>query len=82
MFQVADQFAEDPCLVWVSDAAMFLLHDSLGQDLTPGEVVHRDLAELALVNLGRMLAGGRRDLVADRDQSVEPVLTSDIEVVL
>jgi hypothetical protein len=41
-----------------------------------------DLAYLALVDPSGVLASDGRDLVADRDECVEPSLARDIEVVL
>ena len=82
VLEVADELAEDPRLVGVGDAAELLLHDGFGQDLGPGQVVQRDLAQLALVDLGGVLAGDGRDLVADRQHGVEALLAGDVEVVL
>ena len=46
------------------------------------DVVQRDLAGLALVHLGRVLAGDGRDLVGDGDDRVEALVAGDVEVVL
>ena len=64
VLEVADELAEDPGLVGVGDAAELLLHDRLGEHLGPGQVVQGDLAQLALVDLGGVLAGDGGDLVA------------------
>jgi hypothetical protein len=58
----------------VGDATVLLLHHGISQDLTPGQVMRGNLAKLALVDLGWMLASGRWDLVADRQESVEAVV--------
>ena len=82
VLEVADQLAQDPRLVGVGDAAELLLHDRLGQHLGPGQVVQCDLLELALVDLGRVLAGHGGDLVGDGQHRVEALLPGDVEVVL
>jgi hypothetical protein len=51
VLEVADQLTQDPGLVRVRDTAELLLHDRLGQDLRPGQVVQFDLAQFALVHL-------------------------------
>ena len=82
MLEVPDQLTQDPRLVGIGDPAELLLHDGLGEDLRPREVVQLDLPQLAPVDLGRMLPRDRRDLVGDGDDGVEAVLTRDVEVVL
>lgn len=82
MFEVPDQLAEDPRLVGIRDSPELLLHHGLREDLRPSEVMERDLADLAPVDLRGMLARRGRDLVRDGDDRVEALLTSDVEVVL
>lgn len=82
MLEVADQFAEYPGLIGVRDAAVLLLHHGLGQHLRPGQVMQRNLPQLAFVDLGGVLSSDRRDLIRHRDHRIEALLPRDVQVAL
>ena len=71
MLEIPDQLAQDPRLIRISDTAVGLFHDRVGENLRPRQVVQRDLAKLALVDARRVLPSGSEDLVGDRDDGVE-----------
>src|SRR5215218_1529201 len=78
--QVGDQLAQDPCLVWVGDAAVAVLNDRLGQHPPPREVPQGGPLELAAVDADRRLRRRGGDLVGDGQDAVEPVLSCNVEV--
>lgn len=78
--KVPDEFAENPRLVWVRHAAMDTLLHSDGEHLCPRQVVERDLAEFALVDVDGVYAGRRGHLIRDRQHAVEAVLSGHVEV--
>ena len=55
------RLTEDPGLAGVNDAQELLFHHRLGMDACPGHVMQVDLAQLALVDDGRVLAGHAGD---------------------
>jgi len=57
MFEIADEFAEDPGLFGIGDAPELLLHHRMGEHFRPRPVMDRHLAELAAIDGRRMDSG-------------------------
>ena len=54
VFQVPDEFLQDPSLVRIAHAVVLVASDCNRQDADPREMVQRNVSEAALVNLDRV----------------------------
>jgi hypothetical protein len=80
VLEIANELAQNPCLVWISDATVNLLHDGFAEHLRPRQVMDGDPAELPFVDARRMCPREGRDLIGDREQRVKALLACHVEV--
>jgi hypothetical protein len=80
MFEVPNQFAQDPGLIWVRDTGVHSMLHSERENLRPRQMMQLDLLELAPIDFDWVHAGRRRDLVGERHDRIERLLAGDIEV--
>ena len=81
MLEIGDQLSEDPSLVGVLDTPVLVLHDRLGEDPPPGQVEKVNPAQLSSVNDDGCVARATADLVGDRQNRVEAMVSGQVQIV-